>query len=72
MAISEMLGSGPGRYILGDCDLILCMSWDPVVWEWYLLLQFVGGGDGGDGDESEFLFEGKRKPSRIYIDDHCL
>ena len=34
MAISEMLGSGLGRYILGDCGLILCLSRDLVVWEW--------------------------------------
>ena len=30
MTISEMLGSGPGRHIVGDCDLILCLSWDLI------------------------------------------
>ena len=39
-----MLGRGPGRYILGDCDLIWCLSWGLIVWEssnqWWLLLKF--------------------------------
>ena len=34
MAISEMLGSGPGMFLGGDCGLILCLSRDLVVWEW--------------------------------------
>ena len=67
MAISEMLGSGPGGYILGDCGLIFLGL---VVWgssnRWYLLFEFVSGGDGSDGNESWFLSEWKRKPSRIY------